>query len=169
MSKRFNLRDFQKDLVERLANAKKGDATKALLGVQAGQEYWLLDLEDAAEIMPVPALTTVPLTRTWFDGVVNVRGSLYAVVDFSAFQGGEPIPFHGDSRLLLVHARFGINSALRVSRALGLRNPEELEAQPHRDPRPWAGEQFVDKQGRTWKRLVLRSLLGQSAFLEVGL
>ena len=169
MAKRISLRDFQKGLVERLSSAKKGGTTKALLGIQAGQEYWLLDLGDAGEILPTPALTLVPLTRNWFDGIANIRGALYAVVDFSAFQGGEPIPPGGDTRLLLVGSRFGLNSALRISRALGLRNPDDLEPQEDRDPRPWAGEQFVDKQGRIWRRLLLRNLLAQPAFLEIGI
>lgn len=167
MAKRISLRDFQKDLVERLSSAKKGGGSKALLGIQAGQEYWLLDLGDAGEIVPPPPLTTVPLTRSWFDGIANIRGSLYSVVDFSAFQGGERTPAGGDSRLLLVSARFGINSALRVTRALGLRNPEELELQEEQDTRPWAGEVFVDKQGRIWKRLLLKNLLSQQSFLEI--
>lgn len=169
MAKRISLRDFQKDLVERLASAKRGGVTRALLGIQAGLEYWLLDLGDAGEILPTPLLTPVPLTRPWFDGIANIRGSLYAVVDFSAFQGGEHIPPTGDNRLLLVGSRFGINSALRITRALGLRNPEDLELQDDRDARPWAGEQYVDKQGRIWRRLLLRNLLAQPAFLEIGM
>ena len=120
MAKRVSLREFQKDLVERLSSARRGEVARAVLGVQAGLEYWLLDLGDAGELMPTPALTHVPLTRPWFDGIANIRGTLYAVVDFSAFQGGQAIAPSGDNRLLLVGGRFGINSALRVSRALGL-------------------------------------------------
>jgi twitching motility protein PilI len=169
MAKRISLRAFQKDLVERLANAKRGGVTRSLLGIQAGLEYWLLDLGDAGEILPTPVLTPVPLTRPWFDGIANIRGALYAVVDFSAFQGGEHISPSGDNRLLLVGSRFGINSALRITRALGLRTPEELELQEDRDARPWAGEQYVDKQGRIWRKLLLRNLLSQPAFLEIGI
>ena len=168
MAKRISLREFQKDLVERLSSARRGEVARAVLGVQAGLEYWLLDLGDAGELMPTPALTHVPLTRPWFDGIANIRGTLYAVVDFSAFQGGQPILPSGDNRLLLVGGRFGINSALRVSRALGLRNLDELELQEDRDPRPWVGEQYVDNQGRIWRRLLLKNLLSQPQFLEIG-
>lgn len=169
MAKRISLREFQESLVERLTSARRGETSRALLGVQAGKELWLLDLGDAGEILPVPSLTTVPLTQPWFDGIANIRGSLYAVVDFSAFQSGEPIVTSGDNRLLLVGARFGINSALRISRALGLRNPEDLEARPDQDERPWVGEQYTDPQGRVWKKLLLKNLLGQQQFLEIGI
>lgn len=169
MAKRISLRDFQKGLVERLSSAKKGETTKALLGIQAGQEYWLLDLGDAGEILPSPPLTLVPLTRNWFDGIANIRGTLYGVVDFSAFQGGEPIAPGGETRLLLVGNRFGMNSALRITRTLGLRSPDDLEPQEDRDARPWAGEQYVDKQGRIWRRLLIRNLLTQPGFLEIGI
>ena len=47
----------------------------------------------------MPATVPVPLTHSWFRGVANVRGNLYSVVDFSAFQGGEPIGAgHGAAR-----------------------------------------------------------------------
>jgi twitching motility protein PilI len=115
-------------------------------------------------------LTGVPLTKPWFSGMANIRGTLYSVVDFSLFQGGEATPQNADSRLLIVGGRFGINSALLVNRTLGLRNIEQMEPREvDADPRPWVGEQYSDPQGNVWKRLNLRNLLGQPDFLEIGL
>lgn len=120
--------------------------------------------------MPLPPLTSVPLTRPWFCGMANIRGTLYSVVDFSAFQGGEATPQNADSRLLIVGSRFGINSALLVNRTLGLRNVEQMAPRAAEiDPRPWVGEQYVDTQNNVWKRLKLKNLLGQPDFLEIGL
>lgn len=168
--KKISLREFQESLVQRLTSAKAGETSRALLGVQAGKDHWLLDLADSGEIMPLPPLTSVPLTKPWFCGMANIRGSLYSVVDFSAFQGGEPTPQNADSRLLIVGGRFGINSALLVNRTLGLRNIEQMELRAaDADPRPWVGEQYADPQGNAWKRLNLKNLLGQPDFLEIGL
>lgn len=168
--KKLSLREFQENLVQRLTSARAGRATRALLGVQAGRDYWLLDLADSGEIVPLTTLTGVPLTKPWFCGMANVRGTLYGVVDFSAFQGAEATPQNADSRLLIVGARFGINSALLVNRTLGLRNIEQMERRPaEADPRPWVGEQYGDAQGNTWKRLNLKNLLGQPDFLDIGL
>jgi len=168
--KKISLREFQESLVKRLTSAKAGEASRALLGIQAGHEFWLLDLADSGEIVPFDQLTAVPLTKPWFCGLANIRGTLYSVVDFSAFQGGEATPMNADSRLLLVGSRFGSNSALLVSRTLGLRNADQLEARAATaDARPWVGEQFADAQGRIWKRLNLKSLLSQAEFLDIGL
>lgn len=168
MANRISLREFQKDLAERLSSARRGESSNALLGVQAGQEYWLLDLADAGEILPAPELTQVPLTFPWFDGIANIRGSLYAVVDFSAFQGGAATALNSDNRLMLVGNRFGTNGALRVSRALGLRNLDEMAIQQEEDARPWVGEKYLDRQGRVWRRLILKNLLSHPQFLEIG-
>lgn len=168
--KKISLREFQESLVQRLTSARAGQTSRALLGVQAGRDYWLLDLADSGEILPLPSFTSVPLTRPWFCGIANIRGSLYGVVDFSAFQGGEPTPQNADSRLLIVGGRLGINSALLVNRTLGLHNIEQMEPRAaDSDARPWVGEQYADPQGNVWKRLNLKNLLGQPDFLEIGL
>ena len=168
--KKISLREFQESLVQRLTSARAGQTSRALLGVQAGRDYWLLDLADSGEILPLPPFTSVPLTRPCFCGIANIRGSLYGVVDFSAFQGGEPTPQNADSRLLMVGGRLGINSALLINRTLGLRNIEQMEPRAaDTDARPWVGEQYADPQGNVWKRLNLKNLLGQPDFLEIGL
>jgi twitching motility protein PilI len=126
-------------------------------------------LPDTGEIVPLPPLTQVPLTKPWFRGLANIRGSLYTVVDFSAYQGMEATPVTADSRLVLANARFGFASALLVSRALGLRNPDQLETRPDSPaPWPWVGEQFSDNQGQIWRKLLIRELFNDPAFMEVG-
>jgi len=177
MAKRISLREFQVGLVERLTSAARGETSRALLGVLAGRDYWLLSLADAGEIVPLPPLTSVPLTQPWFVGIANIRGMLYSVVDFSAFQGGEPTPLNSDARLLLVGARHGVNSALLVSRTLGLKNPDSLEAVADAPTdaaaaaQPWIGEGYRDKQGNppiAWRMLRTRPLLSHPGFLDIG-
>lgn len=170
MAKRISLREFQEGLVQRLTSARRGETARALLGIQSGHDHWLLDLSDSGEVVPLPTLTTVPLTKPWFAGLANVRGTLYSVVDFSAFRGGEPTRRNANARLLLVGARHGSNSALLVDRTLGLRNPDELELAPAPDNAPpWAAELRNDPQGRCWTRLNIEALLEDPAFLDVEL
>jgi twitching motility protein PilI len=169
MAKRISLREFQESLAQRLASAQRGEARQALLGVESGNDLWLLDLSDSGEVLPVPPLTTVPLTKPWFAGIANVRGMLYSIVDFSAFRGGEPTRRNADTRLLLVGARHGINSALLMDRTLGLKNIDDLEPVAVEGDRPgWAGIRRQDAQGRQWTLLKLRALLADPAFLDVG-
>jgi len=111
MAKKGNLREFQAHLARRLAGASEQSAA-GLLGIQSGADYWLLNLSDSGEIIPLTPLTGVPLTKPWFVGIANIRGNLYSVADFSAFQGKEATPQNNSSRLLLIGTRHGNNSAL---------------------------------------------------------
>jgi twitching motility protein PilI len=173
MAKRISLREFQETLVARLTSAARGEASRALLGVESGHDHWLLDLFDSGEVVPLPELTTVPLTKPWFAGIANIRGTLYSVVDFSAFLGAETTPRNSDARLLLIGAKHGSNSALLVKRTLGLRTLSSLEprldAAPETEPAPWFGERYVDGQQQVWTRLRVKQLLTDSAFLDIGL
>lgn len=168
MAKKISLREFQEHLAARLAGASKHGSV-SLLGVQAGSDYWLLNLSDSGEIVPLTPLNTVPLTKPWFAGIANIRGNLYAVSDFSAFQGKEPTPQNASSRLLLIGTRHGSNCALLVTRMLGLRNVESLNAAPVDPAAPaWAQEAFTDSDGRRWQKLNVRELLADETFMEIG-
>ena len=169
MAKRISLREFQESLTQRLSSAQRGEKARALLGIESGADHWLLELSDSGEVVPLPPLTTVPLTKPWFAGIANVRGTLYSVVDFSAFRGGDPTRRNANARLLLVGARHGSNSALLVDRTLGLRNLDDLEAAPTAAGGPaWAGERRTDAQGRNWTRVEIEALLEDPAFLDIG-
>jgi twitching motility protein PilI len=169
MAKRISLREFQESLVRRLAEAQTGQR-RALLGVEAGGENWLIELAETGEILPVPALTPVPLTHAWFCGVANIRGTLFGVVDFSAFHQGATTTPAGQARLLLVGSRFGVNDALLVTRALGLRNPEDFEPDDGPpDPRPWVAQRLLDTRGKPWLKLDVQRLLAHPGFLDASI
>jgi len=169
MAKRISLREFQQDLTKRLADMSGANRRSALLAVTAGSENWLVDLSDAGEIIAAPSLTEVPLTRAWFRGLANVRGNLYSVVDLAAFSGEVLPPLTNDSRMMLVGAKHGLHTALLVSRALGLRNPDDFETdESFSDSRPWIGSAVRDHQNRLWKKLVIRPLLADPRFLDAG-
>ena len=82
MARRTSLREFQENLARRLGEAKTADH-RSLLGFQVGDDNWLIDLADSGEILPPPPFVPVPLTRPWFRGLANVRGTLHGVVDFA--------------------------------------------------------------------------------------
>jgi len=169
MAKRISLREFQQDLTRRLQEIGSSGRRSALLAVVAGSENWLVDLADAGEIIAINALTEVPLTQNWFRGLANVRGNLYSVVDLAAFCGEMPSPLSNESRMMLIGARHGLNAALLVNRALGLRNPDDFEVEESSsDPRPWVGHVLRDHQNRLWKQLIVRPLLVDPRFLDAG-
>src|SRR3972149_1323771 len=117
VAKHISLREFQQALAAKLAEAGAETAPHARLGVQAGGgvwvvplgggggggararggpggqaggRLWLIRLDDAGEVLPLPEVTPVPLTRPWFLGLANIRGNLAGVVGFAAFMGEPP-------------------------------------------------------------------------------
>ncbi len=169
MARKTSLRDFQEYLAARLVDAAQGHGAASWLGIEAGDEAWLVDLSDGGEIVQAPQLAPVPLTRPWFAGIANIRGNLYAVTDFSLFRGGVPIPHNSGMRLLLIGAKHGSNAALLVSRMLGLKNPGDFVAEaPQADDPPWCAQRYLDAQGKAWRKLSVRELLADHEFMNIG-
>jgi len=180
MTERLSLRDFQQNLSSRLTMAQQRESAISLLGVESGDDtlpggrHWLLDLTDSGEVVPLPDLAPAPLTQSWFVGMVNIRGTLYGVTDFSAWRGGEPTARNSQARLLLIGARHGNNCALLVQRVLGLRSREHLTADDAAAPLPdssldndWLGGRFNDGQGMLWTQLRIPALLKNAGFLNI--
>jgi twitching motility protein PilI len=171
MSTEYGLPDAQQGLIERL-KADDLDSTQATtLGVHIAGRKWLVDMADIGHVLPLPALTPVPLTKPWFRGVVNVRGNLYCVTDMARFlydgteQTGSTDHAGSESgnRLLLVAGQYAANAALLVDRVQGLH-----------DLRSWTRESeerhsiFIDDQGASWHKLNVPMLLQQPEFLHIG-
>jgi len=168
MAAKASLRDYQRDLVQRLRSTE-GGRIASKLGVQVGDESWLVDLADAGEVIPVPEISPVPLTRPWFKGVASIRGNLYSVVDFSAFLGGTAVTVGEQARLLLIGVRFRMGSALLVDRSLGLCNPERLRSRAGAAGAPWLKAEHDDVgDGRLWKELDMAQLVRHPDFLVVA-
>lgn len=166
-----SLREYQLALSERLQSAETSARAVSKLGLRVGDEGWLVDLTEAAELIPVPAVAAVPLARPWFKGIANVRGNLYSVTDFSAFLGGAATKVGEGARLLLLSERFRSGAALLVDASLGLRDPAELA--PHvatGDARlPFVRSVLADAKGLVWKELDVPALIQHEAFLEASL
>ena len=162
---RLSLRDYQRELAERLRQADSARSASKL-GVQVGRETWLIDLVEAGEVIPVPPITAVPLTKPWFRGVANVRGNLYSVVDFAAFVGVGTIEITERARLVLLGERLRSAAALLVDRLLGLRNPTQLRASAMQEQAPWVRAQYEDNDGTKWRELDVRQLVQHEQFLS---
>jgi twitching motility protein PilI len=169
MARRTGLREFQLSVAERIRTADKRTAVSSKLGFQVGADNWFVALHQVNEVIPVPPLVPVPLTHSWFRGVANIRGNLYSMVDFSAFQGRDAIAPGMERRVILVSDRLVGGAGLLVSRMLGLRNPEQFTpASRPADAPSWVGGVFTDAGGTRWLELDLPALVREQRFLEVG-
>ena len=168
MAKQISLREFQQGLAQRLREAQAEAEPTSRLGVQAGNGNWLLKLDDAGEMLPLPEISGVPLTKPWYLGLANIRGVLSSVVDFAAFAGEETTVRTPDCRLLLIAERFQSFSGLVISRMMGLKNVQSMQAVEDKGRRPWIAGGFRDDEGRLWQELDIGALVAHEDFLRVG-
>ena len=171
---KLDLRVFQQELATRLASKTAAQVESSRLGLSCAGENWLIRLADASEVIAVPQIASVPLTRAWFMGVANIRGNLYTVVDFSRFMGRDPIVKEGagaQARLVVFGPRAGdLRAGIVVQRVLGLRNVAELAPIAAQDqPLPWYGQRWMDASGVAWQEIDLARLAQDPAFLQAGL
>lgn len=118
----------------------------------------------------MPPLATVPLTNKAFAGIANIRGSLYAVTDFSLFRGGEPTVLNVNARLVLIGSKHGSNAALLVSRMQGLRAANQFELVDNAPDAPiWVSGTYRDSNGDTWQKIAVRQLLTDETFMNIGI
>jgi twitching motility protein PilI len=144
----------------------------ARLGLMIGSRRLLVDLAEAGEIIALPpVIVPVPLTRDWFLGVTNLRGSLFTVIDLRRFAGEGATEIGKETRLLSLSPSLGFNATLVVSRMLGLRNTASMTATVDAGARngpSWLGNSYADADGNTWRELSLSSLVATPDFLMVG-
>lgn len=173
VGRRTRMREFQSQLVERMQAARSGVDTRVnQLGVMIGRNRWLLNLQEAGEIVSVGAITQVPLTRDWFLGLANIRGNLISVIDFARFQGQAPSQIDKDCRIVAFAPGLSFNSGLLVSRVMGLRNIAEMEVQAAGSApsdAPWASQRYLDSESQVWTELNLSLVIQDPQFLHVGL
>jgi twitching motility protein PilI len=167
---RMDLRTFQQELASRLAAKTAAQVESSRLGLACGGEQWLVRLADAGEVIAMPSVADVPLTRPWFRGLANIRGNLYSVIDFSGFLGRGNVTAAASNRLVLFGPRAGeLRAGIVVGRVLGLRNLAELApAAPDPAAPAWYAQRWIDASGGAWQEIDLARLARDPAFLQVG-
>jgi twitching motility protein PilI len=176
---RTALREFQAGLAERLALARTTPSTQSRLALRIAygdaQKNYLIDLPEAGEIIAIPEVTTVPLTRPWYRGLANVRGGLVSVIDLGLYETGMPTSLDKDSRVLAFSPELKFNAGILVTRMLGLRGTSQLterhdvSAEEQALRAGFIGRSFKDQDGTTWDELSLTALAADERFLQIGI
>jgi len=146
------------------------------LAVRSGGSNYLLPLGQAGEIVPLTLVQTVPYSKPWFRGVLNVRGNLFGVVDLAEFNAanGGARPVGGlpsqDASVVTLNAQLEVNCALRVDSLSGLRGADAFAgSEPAGADAPaYYGNCFVDSEGGRWQEINLRALSRFAPFLSIG-
>lgn len=177
MANRQSLRDLQERLAQRLNAAKFEAATVSWLAVEARRQRYLLPLVQSGEIFPWTTVHAVPYTKSWYAGVVSLRGGLHGVVDLAGLvshaEGAAATVTErvtSESRLVSLHAALGVNAVLWIDRLLGLRNPAMFSALADPPPQapPFFARCLVDVQGLSWQELDLQALSSEPEFLTIA-
>ena len=77
------------------------DETVGFLCFRLGDEEFGVDLNLVRQIVSPPPVTKVPRTRSYFMGVVSIRGGVVTLVDFRQLLGLDPAEITRNSRILL--------------------------------------------------------------------
>jgi twitching motility protein PilI len=169
-SSRGKLREFSTQLAERLKAATSASKEPVRLAIRIGGGNYLLDMQSAGEIVPLPPVAPVPWTRPWFRGLANVRGRLIGVIDLLQLGGGGALPAEQSQQLLVLGESMGVNGGLLVTRAFGLRNLKDLEPLGAAAPgaAPWEAARWRDLDGNVLTELDLAALVASEAFATIG-
>ena len=165
-AKRVTLREYQQQLLDRIHATTLSDLAPSHLGFEAGDQLWAVPLADVSEVIPTSTITSVPMTRNWFIGLANVRGSLYAVTDLGCFITGTVTALTPECRFILLHERYRLHAALLIRRSLGLRRFDlvtERDAGTPSEP----SEMYRDADGHIWRELSARMLAEDAKFSNV--
>lgn len=174
MANKEALRELQGRLAERLQEVHSIEHTVGWLAVECAGHAFLFPLAEAGEIFQPAALVGVPHVLPWFLGVANLRGVLTGVVDLAAFLGlreRATAPLREQGRLVALSPRLEVNAALLVDRLAGLRNLEQLAAEPASSgpaAPAFIGVRYRDPAGRVWQELSLAALARDERFLRIG-
>lgn len=114
----------------------------------------------------------VPLTQSWYLGLVNVRGNLVGIVDLAALAGLEPQAPDRDTRVLVFAPSLAAGCGLLLSAVLGLRHLSEMSQISKNDDEEseliGVIGCYKDKHGTEWREIGLAALLNDASFLNIG-
>jgi twitching motility protein PilI len=166
---RNRLVSFQEALGARLRMAAAQPKRESRLAVRVADQNMLLDLADIAEVAQINQIAPVPFAKSWFLGIANVRGTLYAVSDLSAWMhDGRRSALTAATRVVLLGQRLArLRTGIMVDRVVGLRLLDSMRAESSEALAPWERARLVDADGIVWREADLGKLAEQQEFLQV--
>ncbi len=170
MAKTSNLREFQEAILAKLKDAANqvGTESSSRLGVVVGTKRFLINLNEVKEVLPVPPILSVPLTKPWFLGTTNVRGNLYNVSDLAQFLNMPPTAKSVHNRIMLLSTETTAQVALLVDSLAGLRSVQEMHAQSANNEAKqlFSKQKLKDADGHEWFELDAEGLVQDKHFIQ---
>lgn len=126
MNDHQSLRDYQEYLRNRMEEARKGDGVEkaVFLGFVSGGRHFLVDGRDVDDVHDATTTVPIPLAKPWAVGAANVKGTVYAVTDFSVLMGGGATR---KGKFMVLAPGVMPGAAILIDRISGLFDPSEIE------------------------------------------
>lgn len=170
MAKTSNLREFQEAILAKLKDAANhvGTESSSRLGVVVGSKRFLINLSEVKEVLPVPPILPVPLTKSWFLGTTNVRGNLYNVSDLAQFLEMPPTAKSVNNRILILSTDSTTQVALLVDGLAGLRSVQGMHVKPNDETsrQLFSKQKFADNDNNEWLELDTEALVQDKNFIQ---
>ena len=113
--------------------------TISLVVLALGAERYAIDIDHVREIRAMETLARLPATPVFWLGLVNLRGTLLAVLDLRRYMGIQATAGSDDAAQLVVVEADGVSVALKVDDVPEIRvvevtsiGPSLVEASPER-------------------------------------
>lgn len=171
MANTLDLRQYQQEILSRMgAVARTGQTGQSRLGVLIGSEQVLVDMSQIAEVLPLPEIFPVPLTKSWFMGIANIRGNLYGISELHHFFHGAAAANAPDKRVLLLNPDITSNVGLVVDRLLGLRDIAGMKQKKTKKSvgHGYFSVQYQDQTGGVWKLLDCAAVANSRDFVHLS-
>jgi len=95
-----------------------------------GDEYYALDIQTVQEIVRMQAITAIPGTDDWVEGITNLRGRVVPVIDLRKRCGIPAREHTGETRIVVVTSEQGMVGLIVDAVSEVLRIPGELIEPP---------------------------------------
>jgi purine-binding chemotaxis protein CheW len=110
-------------------NEETSGETIRMVVLAVGDERYGVEVQDVQEIEPLDKLTPIPGTPAFWTGVVNLRGSMYPVLDIERYLG-LPISEGVDDPKVALVSRAGLSVGLLVDEVPEIRQVRSNEIGP---------------------------------------
>lgn len=141
------------------------------IGFRLGEADLVAPLSEVREMMPYPALTSVPGAKPWVKGIANVRGNLLPIMNLPGYVNQSGAALTRRARVLVIREG-DIYAGLIVDSVYGLQHffeEERCAEEPVVDEaiHPYLQGAFL-QAGRHWGVFSLQRLAHSPQFLQVA-
>lgn len=168
MAEKIKLKDYQKSILDKLEVIKTGSSSEMVkyLGVEIGSRNVLVDLLEVSETLTMADIQPIPLVKSWFLGMSNVRGTLYAINDLGQLLDDSPTNISSNTRMLLINNGITSNVGFVVDRLIGLRSTETFKLlEPSTEETVcFTADRYEDEDKKLWMVFDCKKLVKSRAF-----